>query len=368
MAASMNRQIFEYKQPFTLTLDGSLPGFQLAYEVWGRLNRGATNAILLFPGLSASAHAKSHDKGDVPGWWEAMIGPGEALDTEHYFIVCINHLGGCFGSTGPGSLNPGTGKPYGADFPPILMQDMVDAVRLLVEHLGIAGVFCTVGASMGGMLAMEYAARFSGSVANMIMISASGRPGPQSIAYRYVQRQVILNDPYFNGGNYYDHPERLRKSMAVARQIGNITYRSHHEFNARFGRGRTGHGYNFGPDFQVESYLHHMGHKLGSNFDANSFLVLSKSMDHYSLGYEFPSYETGVARIEARCLVVGVSSDILFPIEEQHDVYKILHKLGRNVRFKRLESTSGHDAFLVEVDFFKNTIKRFLEAYESKRG
>ncbi len=352
--------IYQHDQPFALTLGEALPQFQLAYETWGKLNADRDNAILLFPGLSASAHAKSHHKDDAPGWWEAMIGPNLALDTDHWFVVCLNHLGGCFGSTGPYSTNPKTGKAYGPEFPRLLIQDLAAASRLVVKSLNIAKVSCTIGASMGGMIAMEYAARFMDDVEKMIMISASGRPGPQSIAYRYVQRQVILNDPAYCDGWYYGRQEKPVKSMSVARQIGNITYRSQQEFEERFGRSRTGRGYRFTPDFQVESYLHHMGNKLANNFDANSFLYLSKAMDLYSLGYGFPSYEDGVKRIRAKSLIIGVSTDMLFPIEEQISVYEILKEEGRNAYFERLESNAGHDAFLVEVEYFTKRIKDFL--------
>jgi len=358
---SEHRRIYRHGRPFPLTLGEALPDFQLAYETWGELNEARDNAILLFPGLSASAHAKSHDPQDAPGWWEAMIGPGLALDTNRFFVVCFNHLGGCFGSTGPSSPNPNTGKPYGPEFPRLLIQDLAEAAHHAATNHGVAKVHSTVGASMGGMVAMEYAARFADHTRRMIMISASGRPGPMSIAFRYVQRQVILNDPSFHGGWYYETGERPSRSMAVSRQIGNITYRSREEFERRFGRSRTGRGYRFTPDFQVESYLHHMGHKLADNFDANSFLYLSKSMDLYSLGYGFPTYEDGVRRIQAPALIIGVSTDMLFPIEEQFDVYDILTQEGRDARFERLESNSGHDAFLVEVEYFTEKIKGFLE-------
>ena len=351
---------FHWDKPFRLVSGGVLQSLTLAYETWGTLNEDRSNAILLFSGLSASSHAKSHSRNDVPGWWEGMIGAGLALDTDRYFVVCANHLGGCFGSTGPASPNPATGEPYGPDFPQVLLQDMVEAVRLMVDDLGIGTLFCVMGASMGGMMALEYAARFEPKVVKLIMISGSGRPGALSIAYRFVQRQVILQDPHFHDGRYYGSPEQPRASLAVARMIGNITYRSGEEFNRRFGRSRTDRGYNFGPDFQIESYLHHMGHKLSYHFDANSFLVLTKAMDLYSLGYGFDHYEKGVRRIRAKCLIMGVSSDMLFPIEEQESVYRILNEARRPVRFCRLESFAGHDAFLVEGDYFSREISSFL--------
>lgn len=359
------QKIFQWKQPFRLTMGGVLPEFNIAYETWGTLNEDRSNAILLFTGLSANAHAHSHDRGDVPGWWEAII--GEGIDTRKYFVICFNHLGGCFGSTGPNTINPITGKHYGPDFPAILIGDIVEAFHKVVRFLGIEKAYCALGASMGGMLAMEYAARFPDAVERMIMISASGRPGPQSIAFRYVQRQVILHHEAYAGGWYYDNEVQPTAAMAVARQVGNITYRSRREFNERFGRTRTPHGYAFGPDFQVESYLHHMGWKLGGNYDANSFMVLSKAMDLFSLGYEFPTYEQGVMRIKAKCLIIGVSTDLLFPIDEQEAVYRVLRTSGRDATFNVLDSSAGHDAFLVEVDYFNQKLSRFLEDQSNTR-
>jgi homoserine O-acetyltransferase len=241
-----------------------------------------------------------------------------------------------------------------------MIQDLAESVRAMLASLGVTRLYAAVGASMGGMLALEYAAHFAEDVERMIMISASGRPGAISIGYRYVQRQVILSHPAYNGGWYYGNEAALAPAMSVARQIGNITYRSGREFNERFGRTRTGNGYNFGPDFEVESYLQHMGNKLSRDFDPNSFLFLTKAMDLYSLGYGFPIYEQGVARIRARALIVGVSTDMLFPYEEQQNVYQILKKEGRDATYRHLESTFGHDSFLAEVDFFQNTVGEFL--------
>lgn len=358
--AGEHTEYFDLEEMFPLTLGGSLPSIRLAYETWGNLNPARDNAILVFPGLSASQHAKSHGRDDVPGWWEAMIGAGQALDTQRFFIICVNHLGGCFGSTGPSSINPETGQRFGPTFPPVLLQDLVKASQKMVKNLGIDCLFGVIGASMGGMLALEYAAQFPEEVKRTAMISASGRPGPQSIAYRYVQRQVILSDPAYAEGWYYDREAKPTSSMVVARQIGNITYRSKEEFNRRFARTRTLNGYNFGPDFQVESYLQHMGEKLANLFDANSFLFLTKAMDLYSLGYGFPAYEQGVARIVSKTMIIGVSTDMLFPPDEQQSVYQILKKLGRDARFDLLESTAGHDAFLVDVDYFQSRIANFF--------
>lgn len=355
-------RLFRSDQPLPLTMGGSLPRLELAFETWGHLNERADNALLLFPGLSASSHAASNPEDGRPGWWESMIGPGLALDTRRFFVVCANHLGGCFGSTGPASPNPISGRPFGPDFPFLQLRDLAAAMRLLVKYLAIARVHAVVGSSMGGMLALEYAACFPKEVGQVISISASGRPGPQSIAYRFVQRQVIMNDPRWCKGRYYENAEWPSSSMAIARQIGNISYRSREEWDARFGRARSGGGTSFGPDFQVEAYLHHMGLKLADQFDPNSFLLLSKAMDLFSLGYGFATYEEGVARIRSRCLVIGVRSDLLFPSQDQENLHHCLARTGADSRLVLLDTPSGHDAFLVDVELFTPVVKSFLES------
>lgn len=359
---SVSPQLFSDPTPFPLVMGGELDRLILAYETWGTLNQKRDNAVVLFTGLSASSHARSHPLNPQPGWWEAMIGPACGLDSKSWFVICVNHLGGCFGSLGPTHLDPKTGKLYGPTFPPLTIRDLARACHRLVLSLGIQRLHAVLGASLGGMLSFEYAACYPDGVDRFISISASGRPGPQSIAYRYVQRQVILNDPAYADGWYYDRTEKPTGSMAVARQIGNITYRSRAEWEDRFGRARTGSGYSFGPDFQVESYLHHMGHKLADHFDANSFMILTKAMDLFSLGYGFPSYREGVARIVQPNLIIGVTSDLLFPLDEQESIHLALKNEGIDSRFLVLNGHSGHDSFLVEVEYFASAIDSFLKS------
>ncbi|MCB1042917.1 MAG: homoserine O-acetyltransferase [Acidobacteria bacterium] len=355
-----NTLVFNDPNPLPLVMGDQLSEFTLAYETWGELNKDRSNAVLLFTGLSASSHARSHPGNTAPGWWEGMIGSGSGLDTDRWFVICVNHLGGCFGSTGPSSLRPNSNRRYGPDFPPLTIRDLAHAANRMIRSLGIDRLHGVLGASQGGMLSLEYAACFPDQVDRLISISATGRTGPQSIAYRYVQRQVILNDPAYQGGWYYDTDQKPVGSMAVARQIGNITYRSRQEWEDRFGRGRTGSGYSYGPDFQVESYLHHMGHKLAHQFDANSFLLLTKAMDLFSLGYGFNSYREGVARIKSPSLIMGVGTDMLFPVDEQEAVYLALKNEGNDTQFRQLNANSGHDSFLVEVEYFGTAIQDFL--------
>ncbi len=358
--ADLPFQLYSDTEPFPLVMGRTLDHMHLSFESWGELNEDHSNAVVLFTGLSASSHARSHALNTAPGWWEAMIGPSCGLDTNKYFVLCINHLGGCFGSLGPATIDPASDKPYGPTFPPLTIRDLAKAAHRLIRSLGITHLYACIGASLGGMLSLEYAACYPDQVNRFISISGTGRTGPQSIAYRYVQRQVILNDPAYHDGWFYDKDERPTKSMAVARQIGNITYRSRQEWEDRFGRSRTGNGYSFGPDFQVESYLHHMGHKLAHHFDPNSFMILTKAMDLFSLGYGFSSYREGVARITSPNLIIGVTTDMLFPIDEQEAIHLALKNEAVDSQFLALDSLSGHDSFLVEVEFFANAIQNFL--------
>jgi homoserine O-acetyltransferase len=362
------RQFHHHPLPFYLTMGGALPRLTLAYETWGTLNEAKDNALLLFTGLSASAHAASHQAEDTPGWWEAMVGPNRALDTNRYFVLCVNHLGSCFGSTGPAECNPDAGIPYGLGFPPLAIRDLAIAVDLVAEALGVRQFSLVVGTSLGGMCALEYAACFPKKTRGLVSISATGRSGPQSIAFRHVQRQLILNDPKFRQGQYYGMDDPPLDSMVLARQIGNISYRSREEWEQRFGRRRTKAGFHLEADFEVETYLQHMGEKLGQFFDPNSFLFLSRAMDLFSLGQGFSSYREGVERLEGKALIIGVTRDMLFPLKEQEELHHELLLAGVASRFAVLDSPAGHDAFLVEFPFFEKELRHFLEELDLKRG
>lgn len=338
-----------------------LPGFQLAYETWGRLAPERNNAILLFTGLSASSHACHSEADPRPGWWEGMIGPGKPIDTDRWFVVCANVLGGCFGSTGPGSANPLTGHPFALDFPLLTIWDLVETQASLLDHLGITDLNTVIGASMGGMQAQAFSARFPARTRRMISISAPGRAYPLSIALRAVQRQAVQRDPEWKGGRYYPDPGPVH-GLQLARQIGTITYRSGPEWDRRFARERCrDRTTDLNPDFQIESYLDHQGQRfVEGGFDANSYLYLSKAMDLFDLGDGAPSYDEGVARIRAHSLLIGVTTDLLFPIHQQEEVARILREWGRECRFVRLDSVYGHDAFLIDTDRFGRLLSAFL--------
>ncbi len=355
-------RLFTDPGPLRTEYGAELPGYGLAYETWGRLSPGRDNAILLCTGLSASSHARSSEADPSPGWWERMIGDGAALDTRRFFVVCTNVLGGCFGSTGPASPCPADGEPWALRFPLLTIQDMARAQARLLDHLGIEKLYAVVGSSMGGMQALALGALFPARTARVVAISAPGRSYPLSIALRFVQRQAVMRDPVWNGGRYRPGEGPL-EGLRLAREIGTISYRSGPEWDQRFGRERLRPlPADVGPDFQVEAYLVRQGERLaGSGFDANSFLYLSKAMDLFDLGEGAPSYEDGIARIHARTLVVGVTTDLLFPIQQQEELARILREAGREARFVRLDTVYGHDAFLIDVDRFAAILRPFLD-------
>lgn len=360
---------FHHDAPFRMALGGELSRFELAYESWGTLSAERDNAILVCTGLSASSHARSSALDPSPGWWEKMIGDGAPIDTRRFFVICCNVVGGCFGSTGPASPHPGDGAPYGLRFPLVTVWDLVRAQALLLQSLGIGQVHAVIGASLGGMQSLAFGALFPHGVRRLVAISTPGRSYPLSIALRFVQRQAVMRDPRWQGGSYapgHGPVDGLRQ----AREIGTITYRSGPEWDGRFARQRAGVDPSLlGADFQVESYLVRQGERfVESGFDANSFLYLSKAMDLFDLGEGADSYEAGISRIHARTLVIGVTTDLLFPIHQQEEVARILRECGREARFVRLDSVFGHDAFLIETDRFGEIIRPFLEEPLPHRG
>lgn len=330
-----------------------------AYETWGRLD--GDNAVLLTTGLSPSAHAARHDPSDDEGWWEDVVGPGKAIDTDRWFVVCANVLGGCFGSTGPSSPDPGSGRPYALDFPVVTLRDMMRLQRGLLEHLGADRLRGVVGSSMGGMLALEYATMFPDTVDRLISISASGMTHPFAIALRRVQRRAVMLDPDWRHGDYYDHGGPV-EGLSLAREIGTITYRSDLEWTRRFGRQwRDGEPFDFEGRFEIESYLEHQGQKYPRRFDANSYLYLSRAMDLHDLGRDRGGLTKAVARIAARTLIVGVGTDVLIPPFEIEELAEAFEGAGHPAEVRMLDVDSGHDSFLIHPDLFGPLISSHLE-------
>jgi homoserine O-acetyltransferase len=354
-------EIFRSDEPFACRWGGSLPRFELAYETWGTLSETRDNAILLHTGLSASSHARSHPRNPTPGWWEDFIGPGLALDTDRFFVVCSNLLGGCYGSTGPPSPNPATGRPYGTHFPILTVGDMVRAQLMLLDHLGIDRLHASVGASLGGMQSLEIAARAPERVGRLVSISAALRSYPQSIAIRFVQRQALMADPDWAAGHYYGASFPYR-GQRVAREIGTITYRSGPEWQERFGRRRRGDGPpRLDEDFQVEGYLAHQADKFCLQYDANSYLYISKAMDLFDLLEEGEQERPLVDRLRCPALVVGVTTDVLFPVWQQRELAEVLEKRGIPVDYLEIDAPYGDDTLLIDLDRIGGGVKVYLE-------
>ncbi|WP_328647468.1 homoserine O-acetyltransferase [Amycolatopsis sp. NBC_00348] len=351
---------------FRMKRGGVLHGARIAYETFGRLNAERDNAVLILTGLSPDAHAASQPDDPGPGWWEAMLGPGKPIDTDHWYVICVNSLGSCKGSTGPSSPDPATGEPYRLDFPALSIEDIADAAAFTARALGFERLACVIGASMGGMSALALLARHPDLARSHVNISGAVHSLPFSIAIRSLQREAIRSDPQWNRGRYAAgcYPER---GMITARKIGMTTYRSAQEWDCRFGRAKpdpaTGvDHHSFGPEFTVEVYLEHHARRFVHRFDPNSYLYLSRSMDWFDLG-EPCGGDTAEAlsrlRVE-KALVMGAQTDILFPLRQQRQIADGLRAGGAEVEFLSLESDKGHDAFLVDIDRVGPPVAKFL--------
>ncbi|HWG76786.1 MAG TPA: homoserine O-acetyltransferase [Steroidobacteraceae bacterium] len=351
-------------EPFPLYRGGSLPAARIGYESWGQLNERADNVILLFTGLSPSAHAASNAADPSPGWWERMIGPGLAIDTDRYFVVCINSLGSCFGSTGPASIDAQTGERYRLNFPEIAVEDIAAAGMAALRALGIERLDAVIGASLGGMSVLAFATQFPHAARRLISISGSPAASPFAIALRSVQREAIMRDPDWQGGQYApEHPPR--SGMRIARKLGTITYRSAAEWRARFGRetlaGNARSLSPFAPRFAVEGYLESQAERFTRVFDPNCYLYLSRAMDRFDLAEHGGSAAAALRAVSAEdVLIIGVQSDLLFPIEEQAAIAQAFRDNATPVHFAPLPSLEGHDAFLVDFARFDPEIRSFL--------
>ncbi|HUQ09069.1 MAG TPA: homoserine O-acetyltransferase [Steroidobacteraceae bacterium] len=356
--------------PFHFWRGGALSEGRVAYETWGTLNEARDNAILLFTGLSPSAHAASSPADPTPGWWEKMLGPGKAIDTNHYFVICVNSLGSCFGSSGPASIDPATGLAYRLEFPDLSIEDIARGGYETIRSLGIEKLSAVVGASLGGMAVLAFATQFSGVARRVISISGSPAAMPFAIALRSTQRDAILTDPDWQDGQYTGDVRPLT-GMRLARKLGTLTYRSAAEWKHRFGRrpasdrryealppGRA----HFPAEFAVQDYLNTQADKFVSVFDPNCYLYLSRAIDRFDLAAHGGSPTQALKRAAVeRALVIGVESDILFTIKEQEAVAHAFEVAGAATEFVPLASLEGHDAFLVDIEPFAAAIGRFLD-------
>ncbi len=360
---------FDLPSPFPMRRGGALVDAKLAYETWGTLSANRDNAILILTGLSPGAHAASNDIDPSPGWWEDMLGAGKYIDSQRWFVICVNSLGSCKGSTGPASIDPTTGEVYKLTFPELTLEDVANSAFELVRHLAIEKLACLVGNSMGGMSALAYLAQHPHSARAHISISTAPQAQPFAIAIRSLQREAIRLDPNWNEGEYDDdhYPEA---GMSIARKLGVITYRSSMEWVGRFARIRLDHDRRdedpFAAEFAVESYLGAHARKFVRNFDPNSYLYLSRASDWFDIADHADksgpsSVAAGLKKIDVeRALVIGVSTDILFPLSQQQEVADGLAAAGAKVDFVALDSPQGHDSFLVDIPRFGEAIARFL--------
>jgi len=333
----------------------------LAYETYGALNSNKSNAILILHALSGDAHAAGihHGQNDA-GWWDDMIGPGKAFDTNRYFIICSNVIGGCKGSTGPSSLNPETGKPYALDFPFITVADMVNAQRRLVDCFGIDRLLCVAGGSMGGMQVLQWVASYPERVKSAIPIATTLRHSPQQIAFNEVIRQSIMADPSWREGDYYAYGQP-EKGLSVARMIGHITFMSDQSMEEKFSRRLKNDqfSFGFGADFEVEGYLRYRGANFVKRFDANSYLYITKAMDYFDLSGDKLIPPNKV--IGTRIMVISFKTDWLYPHCQSQEIVRILKKKHVDATYCELTSTYGHDAFLIEVEELTTLIRHFLD-------
>ena len=362
------RQFVElgYDRPFALEGGGVLRNLTVAYETWGELNAERSNAVLICHALTGDAHAQGPSGPGQPsgGWWEELIGPGRALDTNRYFLVCSNVLGGCQGTTGPASPHPEDGEPYGSRFPVISIRDMVRAQRHLADELGVDRWLTVIGGSMGGMQALEWGVLFPGRVRSLVAIASTAAASAQQIAWSAVGRMAVANDPNWRGGDYYDAPpgQGPHAGLALARQIAQIHYRSEEVFADRFGRETLVPLDRFEPwtKFQVESYLDYHGDKLVRRFDANTYLLLNRAMDFHDLARGRGCVEAALARIDVPVCTMSISTDTLYPPYQQNALRDMLAAQGTPVTHVVVDSAHGHDGFLVEHDQVGAGVAKFL--------
>ena len=360
-------------RPLRLDCGVELGPFTVAYQTYGRLNRDRSNAILVYHALTGDQFlAETHPITGKPGWWNLMVGPGLTFDTERYFVICANVIGGCMGTVGPPEINPATGTPWGLDFPVITVADMVRAQMLLLDHLGIEQLFCATGGSMGGMQVLQLVADYPERVFSVIPIATSARHTAQNIAFHEVGRQAIMADPDWCGGAYLQAGKTPHRGLAVARMSAHITYLSEAALTRKFGRrlqDRSQVTYGFDADFQVESYLRHQGISFVERFDSNSYLYITRAMDYFDLAAEHGGvlaqafHDTAV-----RFCVVSFTDDWLFPTSESRDLVRALNAVAADVSFVEIESDKGHDAFLLDEPEFRATLQGFLAGCAHQRG
>lgn len=366
-------EIVHFDEALPLDSGASLAPFSIAYKSYGALNSAKSNAVLICHALTGDQFVLGHHPlTGKNGWWETIVGPGKPIDTNRYFVICPNIIGGCMGSTGPASVNPRTGKAYGLDFPVITIRDMVRAQLRLIEQLGIETLFSVVGGSMGGMQVLEWVANYGERVFSAIPIATAPRHSPQNIAFHEVGRQAVMADPDWKQGRYLEEGTAPRKGLAVARMAAHVTYLSSKALHEKFGRklqDRESLTYGFDADFQVESYLRHQGSTFVDRFDANSYLYITRAMDYFDLAADHGGTLAGAFNgVKTRFCLISFTSDWLYPTRDSREIVRALNSVAANVSFVEIESDKGHDAFLLHEPELFDTISGFLNAAAEKRG
>ena len=359
-------QRFCHHAPLALRGGGSLPSFELVYETYGTLNASGSNAVLVCHALSGSHHVAGVDANNPAniGWWDNLVGPGKPLDTRKFFVIGVNNLGGCYGSTGPLSVNPETGKRYGADFPLVTVEDWVAAQAKLADHLGIDTWAAIIGGSLGGMQAIEWSLQFPERIRHVIAIASAPKLSAQNIAFNEVARQAILSDPEFHGGHYADHGVVPTRGLRLARMIGHITYLSDDQMNEKFGRHlrNGGPSFSYDVDFEIESYLRHQGDKFAGFFDANTYLLTTKALDYFDpAGAYEDNLSAALARAKASFLVASFTTDWRFsPARSREIVFALMHN-RRRVAYAEIDCDAGHDSFLLDDAHYHAVLRTYLE-------
>jgi homoserine O-acetyltransferase len=360
-------------QPLRLDAGVDLAPFQIAYQTYGQLNEAKSNAILVCHALTGDQHAANiHPVTGKDGWWDVLIGPGKIVDTNRFFVICSNVIGGCLGSSGPASLNPRTGKPYGLEFPVITIGDMVRATMRVVDHFGIDQLFCAIGGSMGGMQVLEWASSYPERVFSAVPIATGPRHSSQNIAFHEVGRQAVMADPDWCGGKYIEEGKRPAKGLAVARMAAHITYLSESALHRKFGRNlqdREQLTFGFDADFQIESYLRHQGMTFVDRFDPNSYLYMTRAMDYFDLAADHDGrLADAFAGTSTRFCLVSFTSDWLFPTSESRSVVHALNAAGASVSFVEIDTDRGHDAFLLDEPELFAAINGFISSAARAHG
>jgi len=364
---------FGADMPLKLDSGKILSPFQIAYQTYGELNEARSNAVLICHALTGDQHVASENPvTGKPGWWDVLIGPDKVIDTNRFFVICSNVLGGCLGSTGPATVNPETGKPWGLDMPIVTIGDMVRAQVMLVDHLGIDRLFSVIGGSMGGMQVLQWASSYPERVHTALPIATGARHSSQNIAFHEVGRQAVMADPDWCAGRYIEAGKRPQKGLAVARMAAHITYLSEAALHRKFGRNlqdRTALTFGFDADFQIESYLRHQGMSFVDRFDANSYLYMTRAMDYFDLAADHGGRLADAFRnTSTRFCLVSFTSDWLFPTEESRSIVHALNAAGASVSFVEIETDRGHDAFLLDEPELFGAIDGFLRSAARARG